>query len=574
MVENTIKSVDVIVVGSGVGGMLTAIRAHDLGLKVVVIEKSHHYGGTSALSGGGVWIPNNSDLGSKDSREKALMYLRGVTKGKANNQLLQAYVDNGPAMVEYARSVGMGLEQAPGYPDYFSERPDAVAGRTMLAVDFDGKRLGKELFRMRTSYPSFLAFDRYALNLKGAYALMSRQKGWLWEGFKLVAGYWIDFRWRLRTKVDSRLSMGRAQVGALRKAMIDRGIPLLLNTRLVGIEMDQERISGARFRHNGSDSVMKAHAVILATGGFEQNQEMRNKYHTVPTEVASSLTPDCANEGDGILLGQMIGADIGNMGNAWWVPTIRLPGKCNTELAGQVFFDRSRPGVICVNRLGKRFCNEALSYDRFGNAMIEDHRKTGANLPCWMIFDAQYRKNFPASDILPGWVRSDNWLPPEYWDNIIYRADSIDELARKIGVDPIVLTTTINNMNSYAKSGIDPEFHRGETDFDKFFGDARATPNANLGPIDKAPFYAIRLELGDIGTKGGLRVDEYARVLNTAGDRINGLYATGNTTSSLFLDVYPGAGSTLGPALVFGFVAANHVADMLANRDHTSKSSS
>ena len=558
-------SADAVVVGSGLGGMIAALRAHDLGLKVILIEKSHHYGGTSALSGGGVWIPVNSDLQGQDSREKALSYLHAVTRGKADERKLEAYIDNGAAMIEYARSIGMGIVKAEGYPDYFSELPDALSGRTMLATDFDGRVLGEEFFRMRMTYPSFLAFDRYALNLNGAYTLPGRQKGWIGEGFKLVAGYWADIRWRMKTSRDSRLSMGRALVGSLRKAMMDRGVPLLLNTRLTSLEREEGRVSGVRINHNGNEYVIAARAVILAAGGFDQNQEMRDRYHAVRTEVGSSLTPQGANQGDAIIAGQEIGADVDNMDQAWWAPTIRLPGKNNTEVAAQVFFDRSRPGVICVNRLGKRFCNEAISYDRFGHAMIEDHRRTGANLPCWMIFDAHYRNNFPASDILPGWIRPDKRLPREYWDNIIYRADTIGELARKIDVNPENLEVTVRNMNVYAKTGEDLEFHRGEVAYDKFFGDARAAPNSNLGSVDKPPYYAIKMELGDIGTKGGLRVDEHARVLDTGGKPIEGLYATGNTTGSLFVDVYPGAGSTLGPAMVFGFVSANHAASVLTN---------
>jgi 3-oxosteroid 1-dehydrogenase len=573
MVAAKFKSVDVVVVGSGLGGMIAALRAHDQGLKTVLIEKSHHYGGTSALSGGGIWVPVHAELKGEDSRDKALSYLRAITRGKADDRTLQAYVENGPAMVGYARSVGMKLVKAVGYPDYFSERTDAVAGRTMLAVDFDGKLLGDELFRMRLTYPSFMVFDRYALNLNGAYTLMSRQKGWIRAALNLVVGYWSDIGWRMKTAIDCRLSMGRALVGSLRKAMMERNIPLLLGTRLVGLEKHTDRVSGVRLKHNGGEYLMEARAVILATGGFDQNQEMRDKYHSVRTEVGSSLTPGGANEGDGIRAGQEIGADIANMEHAWWAPTIRLPGKQNTELAAQVFFDRSRPGVICVNRLGRRFCNEALSYDRFGHAMIEDNKKTGANLPCWMIFDGRYRHNFPASDILPAWVRPDRRLPPEYWDNVLYRAGTIEELARKIDVDPETFATTIRNVNAYARSGDDLEFHRGETPYDKFFGDPRVKPNSNLGPIDEAPFYAIKLELGDIGTKGGLRVDEHARVLDTAGKPITGLYATGNTTGSVFVDVYPGAGSTLGPAMIFGYVGANHAANLLldANQPPTNR---
>lgn len=558
-----VGSVDMLVVGSGLGGMMSAIRAHDLGLKTVMIEKSHVYGGTSALSGGGIWIPVNPEMGDEDSHEKAMSYLRSLIGHGADERKLRAYVENAATMVDYARSVGVNLFRANGYPDYFSELPDAVDGRQMLSGDFDGKRLGDEFFRMRQTYPAFMAFGRYALNLDAAYTVPSRQKGWLWAGFKLVAGYWADIAWRLKTARDSRLSMGQAFVGALRKAMMERGIPLILNTRLVGIEKDDRRVTGVRVLRNGNEHVIPTRAVMLATGGFEHSQAMRDTYHSVRTEAISTLTPQGGNEGDAILAGQKIGADLDNMDSAWWVPTIRLPGKNNTAFSGQVFFDRSRPGIIAVNRLGNRFCNEALSYDRFGQAMIQDHRETGANLPSWLIFDAKYRHTFPISDILPGWVRGDKYLPQEFWDAVLFRADTVAELAAKIELDPKSLEATVERFNTFAKSGKDLDFHRGDAPYDKFFGDARAQPNSNLRPISKPPFYAVKVELGDIGTKGGLRVDEHARVISTDGEPIEGLYATGNTTGSVFRDVYPGAGSTLGPAMVFGFLGAGHAASLL-----------
>jgi 3-oxosteroid 1-dehydrogenase len=386
----------------------------------------------------------------------------------------------------------------------------------------------------------------------------------LWQVFKLIAGYWVDLGWRRKTSRDSRLSMGSAFVGYMRRAMIERKMPLLLNTKLVGLEKNDDRITGIRVSHNGNERMIVARAVILAAGGFEQNQEMRDKYHPVRTAVASSLTPPSGNEGDAIRAGQEIGAQIENMENSWWAPTVLLPGKNNTRVpAGQMFFERGRPGAICVNRLGKRFVNEACSYDRFGHAMIEDQKRTGANVPCWMIFDARYRHNFNVSNLMPGWASSDKKLPPEYWDNVLYRADTIVALARKIEIDSETLATTIRNMNEYAKTGKDLEFHRGEFIYDKAFGDPSGHPNTNLGLIERAPFYAIKVELGDLGTKGGLRVDEHARVMDIASKPIEGLYATGNTTGSLFVDTYPGPGSTLGAAMTFGFVAANHAASQI-----------
>jgi len=565
MTANTADGVDILVVGSGLGGMIAALRAHDSGLRTLMIEKSPYYGGTSAFSGGGIWIPNHPDVQDEDSREAALTYLNAVTGGKADQGKLEAYVDNAPAMAAYARSVGARLFKCEGLPDYFSDLPGAMPGRQLSPRDFDGKLLGDEFHRLRPIHPGFLGFERYALNMDAIYALMNRQRGWLWEGCKLVFGYWADIGWRMRTSRDRRLSMGRAFVGYLRKAMIDRGIPLLLNTALVGLVREESRVTGVRVKHNGNEKLITSRAVILATGGFEQNQQLRDEYHPVKTEVVHSLTPAGGNRGDAIRAGQEIGAAVDNMENAWWSPTVDLLDSSNSRVAGQLFFDRGRPGSICVNRLGRRFCNESISYDRFGYAMIEDHRKTGANLPCWMIFDARYRQKYNISNIPPGWAYPDWRLPKEYWDSILYRAGTLEELARKIEIDPHALAATIRRVNEYAHTGRDMDFGRGDTEFDRFFGDPRNRPNPALGAIDKAPFYAIKLELGDLGTKGGLRVDEHGRVIDQSGEPITGLYATGNTIASLFADSYPGPGSTLGPAMTFGFVSANHAADSLAN---------
>lgn len=498
-------SADIVVVGSGQGGMMTALRAHDRGLKPLIIEKCSHYGGTSAFSGGGIWIPNHRWLKGVDTPEKALTYLRAITRGQGDDDKFRAFIDNAPAMAEYAMSLGADLFMLESVPDYFSEEEGAVSGRQLSPRDYIAKPLGLEFHRMRSAYPGFFVAGRYQLGLNALGPLMNRGKGWMREGFKLVGGYWADLGWRLRTPRDSRLSMGSAFVGYMRKAMVDRDIPLLLNTALVGLERTGNRVTGIRVNHNGNHRVIAAGAVMLAAGGFDQNQAMRDQYHSVHTKVANSLTPPGGNEGDAIRAGQEIGAAIENMENSWWCPSFSIPAQNNLrEPAGQLIFERARPGSVCVNRLGKRFVNEACSYDRFGHAMIADHRKTGANLPCWMVFDARYRHRYNVSNLLPGWLCPDKRLPPEYLDNIIYRAGTIEELARKIEIDPDALAATVRSMNDYARTGKDPEFHRGDFLFDRAFGDSGAGPNPNLGPIEKAPFYAIKVELGDLGTKGGL----------------------------------------------------------------------
>lgn len=557
MVE--LDNYDVIIVGSGAGGMVAALRCHDLGLKVLMIEKHYHYGGTSASSGGGVWIPLNKGISGQDTTEKALSYLQSITDGKANNAALANYVEYAHVMTQYIGTVGVNLVSVPGYADYYSEQPNNVSGRSTMPTDMDGKLLGDEFFLMRDAYPTFNAFGRYALNMTTSTAFILRARGWFWQGLKMVTRYWLDIPWRLKTSKDSKLTMGRALVGGLRKAMIDRGIPLLLNTKLLSIDRKNNVLNGVNVEHNSSTRYIKTKAVILATGGFDQNQQMRDQYHPVKTWVVDSAAPDHGNHGDGIRIGQEIGASIDNMEHAWWCPTVRLPGPNNTTQSGQLFFDRGRPGVICINSKGKRFCNEAISYDRFGFEMIREYKEAGANTPLWMIFDARYRNNRPASNIMPAWVVPDHKLPLDMWDNILYRANTVEELAKKIGVDPQNLKSTIETVNTYAKTGKDLDFGRGDTDYDRLFGDPNVTPNPNLALLDTAPYYAIKIELGDLGTKGGLKVDEFARVLDLQDKPIVGLYATGNTTGSIFRDIYPGAGGTLGPAMTFAYVAAEHI---------------
>jgi 3-oxosteroid 1-dehydrogenase len=566
LMEGSVDSAfDVIVVGSGAGGMVAAVRAHDLGLSVLMAEKAHYYGGTSATSGGGTWIPLNDAVASEDSFDKAMTYLQAATKGQAREELLRVYVEQAQVMTKYVETLGVRSFGVPGYPDYYSELPGAMKARAMLPLDMDGAGLGDEFFRMRDHHPFLLAFDRYALNFEMAATISARLPGWRKAGLKMLAAYWLDIPWRMKTRIDRRLTMGRALVGGLRKAMMQRGIPLMLNTRLVELQRKSSRVTGCVFERNGRKfEVTAAKAVILASGGYEQNQQMRDAYMRVPTIKEASLTPTGGNTGEVIRAGQAVGAALENMENAWWCPSIRMParapGNPNSEISWQLFFERGRPGTISVNRLGKRFVNEAVSYDQFGQAMIADQLTTGANVPCWMIFDARYRSKHPAGGLLPSWVMPDKSLPPEWWDNVIFRADSIRGLAAKIGVNESNLSNTVAAMNEYAKTGMDKEFGRGRAPYDQFFGEPGITPNSCLGPLDEAPYYAMLVDLGDLGTKGGLRVDKDAAVLGTDGHPIEGLYAVGNVTGSLFAGTYPGAGATLGPAMTFGYVAANQIA--------------
>jgi 3-oxosteroid 1-dehydrogenase len=559
---------DVVVVGSGAAGLLAALRAADLGLNVVVLEKARRYGGTSATSGGGVWVPCHGLGGTEDSREAALTYLAGVCKGDFRQDRVEAFVDNGPAMVRYLEEVGVKLQVFP-CPDYFVPLPGSTYNRFLMPAEIDGADLGEDVHALREPNLAFKLFNRYSLDLAQASALSNRPPGWQWTAVQIFARYWLDRPWRRMSDRDRRLTMGAALIGGLRRALRRREVPIMLDTALTSLVVDAGRVTGVEARRNGAPVTFRArHGVVLAAGGFEQNQAMREQYLPVPSDARWSLTPKAGNTGDAVQAGMAIGAAVESMACNWWAPSTQMPSRDdpNVEITHQMFFDHRHPFSLCVNRLGLRFVNESCSYDTFGMAMIADQQKTGANTPCWMIFDASYRKRYSAGALMPLAAMSDRAVPKSWWDSYLYRAGSLAELARKIDVDPQALSETVERMNGYARAGADPEFGRGAGPYDQAFGDPSIKPNPCLGPVETAPFYAIRVDLGDLGSKGGLKCDACARVMREDGAVIEGLYAVGNSAGAPFGDCYPGAGGTLAPATVFAFIAANDIAQRALQR--------
>lgn len=563
------ETYDVVVVGSGCGGMVAALRAHDLGLSAIVVEKEQFYGGTSARSGGGTWIPLNDAIKDVDSVDKAMAYLRAATYGAARDECLRAYAENAHVMTSYLESLGVRSFAVPGYPDYLPDFPGAVNSRGMLPLNADGKMLGEEFFRMQDSTVFLKALNRYAIDFRmiGAF---TRGPGWQMTALRMVLDYWLDIPWRLKTRLDRRLTMGRAMVGGLRKAMMDRNIPLALGLRLVDLDVRNDRVVGGVFERRGLPVTISARqAVILATGGFEQNQEMRSAHLPVPSNIDWSLTPINQNVGEGIAIGKKVGAQIECMDSAWWCPSMKLPDPetPSAVVTHQVFADRALPFSMCVDQHGRRFCNEAISYDRFGLALIDAHKKTGAASPCWMIFDKNYRKQYPCGGLLPSFLMPDWSLPRGTLNSFVFRANSIAELAKLINIDPKVLADSTEKMNTAARTGDDPEFGRGSTTYCHFMGDRRVKPNPALGAIEKPPFYAVLIYLGDLGTNGGIRIDEHGRAMRGDHNAIPGLYACGNTSGSVFGGYYPGAGGTLGPAMTFAYLAANDIAEQARRRN-------
>nr|WP_293245311.1 FAD-dependent oxidoreductase [Panacagrimonas sp.] len=562
---------DVVVVGSGAGGMTAALCAQAHGLSAVVIEKDALFGGTSAVSGGGIWIPCNDDIprvGGSDSFEEALTYLRTLIGDEVPQANLEAFLRNAPEMVRFLdKTFGLKFRSVPKYPDYYSHLPGGKPGfRSMEPVEFDASRLGAAFDEQRPSFRGTQLFGRIAMNQVEAHQLFSRGKGWIRLMLGMVLRYWLDFSWRRRTPRDRRQTLGQALTGSLREAMQRRGIPLYLRTGLDSLVEEQGRVVGvSALRNEGLVRLRARRGVVLACGGFESNQAMRDQYLPKPTHVAWTAVPPI-NHGDGIRAGQALGAGLRHMDQVWGSPTVRKPGAAQQIT---LFVERGMPGCVAVNRKGLRFVNEAATYPDFLKAMYADDAKGNGAVPCWLIFDATFRYKYPMGIFLPGQIEPDAKLPKDWLDDVYYRADSLDALAAKIGVDARNLCATVQRLNGFARTGVDTEFGKGTHPIDRYYSDASVKPNPCLGPIEKAPFYAVRLDAGEIGTKGGLITDDRARVLRDDGSAIEGLYAIGNTSAAVMGPTYAGAGSTLGPAMTFGYVAANDLARTAARTTQT-----
>jgi 3-oxosteroid 1-dehydrogenase len=347
-------------------------------------------------------------------------------------------------------------------------------------------------------------------------------------------------------------AMGNAIAIALRKGLMDAGVPVHYDTELTGLVIEDGRVVGVRVLRDGREAVVRTRrGVILGSGGFERNLEMREKYQPQPTSVEWT-TGSQFNTGGGILAGIAAGAQTDLMDDSWWGPTIPLPSGPWFALA-----ERNLPGSIIVNQAGQRYMNEALPYVEAVHAMYDGEATGTGHVPSWMIVDQRYRNRYIFAGLFPRQPFPGRW----YKIGTVKKAGTLEELAEQIGVPPGALTETVSRFNGFARSGVDEDFHRGESAYDKYYSDPTVKPNPSLHAIDEAPFYAIKIVPGDLGTKGGLVTDEKARVLRPDGSVIPGLYAAGNCSSAVMGHTYAGPGATIGPALTFGYLAAETIAD-------------
>lgn len=547
---------DVIVVGSGAAGMTAAIRAAELGASVLVVEKAAVYGGTSATSGGGLWLPCNhlmAEAGVADDRADALAYLRALAGNDVPDANIVAFVDSGAQMLRWlygateVRYVAMAH-----YADYYQEQPGARLGaRSIDPVPYEARRLGAAFAQMQAQHRQVRVMGLIGYTNGEGAVLLSKAPGWRKVIAGLVWRYVSDIPGRLRSRRSRRLTMGNALVGGLRKALADREIPLWLGSPAQRLRMEAGRVTGVIVSRDGRAIELRARkGVVLAAGGFEHSQALREAHLPKPTDARwSAASP--TNQGDMLRAAQAIGAAAYLLDEAWWSPTITLPGE---DRARALFTERSMPGAIVVNREGRRFFNESTGYTAAAQAMFGP-----GNLPAWLIFDSRYRREYPFGPLLPGGMRLDWMQQRSTRRDLLGSAPTLRALGERLGVDAAALETTVGRFNDFARRGVDGDFHRGENSYDLIYGDVRVQPNPCLAPIVEAPFYGVEIHAGDIGTKGGVSCDEDARVLDAAGRPIAGLYAVGNVAASVTGRHYPGAGATLGPAMTFAWRAANHL---------------
>ena len=549
------KEVDILVVGSGAGGLLSALVASEHHADVLVIEKESEWGGTSATSGGGIWIPASDqarEAGFEDSVDDAFKYVRALSKDNVPDANIRAFVTQAAPMLRWMGEKTDIIYCAFPYPDYHAENPGGspTGYRTHMPLPMDGKILGKDVETLRFASPAASLFGYLNWHFDETYIMLFRAPGWWWHLTKSLARYWFDLPFRFKSRKDRRLTLGNALVGGIRMALNKRKVPIWLNSPMQELIEEKGAVTGAVISHEGKTVRIRARkGVILAAGGFDKSAAMRmDNAPLYQNTVYSGGTT--GNTGDSIRAGVDVGAETMNMQSAWAAPVFYVPGEDRGRLCT---IERALPGCLMVNQKGERYLNEAASYHIVGQQMAKREAEHKDASPSWFVFDHEYRHKYPVGPLMP--IMPD-WFQRGEVQDILKKGRTLSELEQEIGVEAGALSATIQRYNDGAAKGEDPDFHRGEAAYDKMYGDPRVTPNPCLRPLSKGPFYAMPIYPGDIGTNGGLLTDDRARVVGTNGKPIAGLYAIGNNAASAMGESYPGAGVTIGPALTFGYIAA------------------
>jgi 3-oxosteroid 1-dehydrogenase len=531
--RNKATETDVLIVGSGGAGLAAALAASHGGAEVILVEKAQKAGGTTAVSGGVIWIPNNHHMktaGISDSREEARTYMRRLADGRSSDALIETYLDEAPAMLRFIEEVTpLKFAALPRYPDYHPELEGAKpGGRSLDPGLFDTNELGAWKDKLRRS-PVF------------GMTAMSVTEATDWGVFSKPLS--LPFKELGKRYAKGLVCYGGALVGGLLKAILDRGIEPKLGIAGKELIIDEGKVVGLRTEQG--DFIARK-GVVLASGGFEWNRQLVQQF--LGGQLTHPNSPP-TNEGDGLKMAMSAGADLGNMSEAWWCPSLVIPGEeyDGKQLNRGDFSIRSLPHSMIVNRDGARFVNEAQNYNDLMKPFfaVDPVRYERPNLPAYLIFDQAYVEKYALLTVVPG-------MPvPEF----IPREQTLEALATRLNLNATRFTQTVTRFNSFAERGVDEDFRRGASVYDHFYGDPDNQPNPNLGTIAKPPFYALEVHPGAIGTKGGARTNERAQVLHVNGQPIPGLYAAGNVMAGVMGPGYPGAGSTIGAAMTFGYLA-------------------
>ncbi|GGU81558.1 3-oxosteroid 1-dehydrogenase [Streptomyces litmocidini] len=542
---------DVVVVGSGAAGMAAAITARLRGLTALVVEKTEVYGGSTALSGGAIWVPDNFHLdaaGLGDTPEKARAYLDATVGDRVPAERKDAYVTHGPRMVrEFHDRTAVRFVYTPGYSDYYPERLGGYPqGRSVEPQVFDFRKLGPE---------QRATMRRAGLPTHGL-TITSRD----FRHLNMVARTWAGRRTALRVGAQAvgakltgkePLSLGEALIARMRHSLDALGADLWLSAPMTGLVEEDGRVTGVRIDRKGRELTVRATGgVVLASGGFSHDQRLREKHLPAPTSTEWSSAAE-GQTGDALEPATALGAATDLMDKVWGAPSVVPPGEKPFFLVA----DRGVPSMVIVDAAGERYANEAAPYHEFVDAMYAHDRPGASTVPSWLILDATARARYLFMGLFPGQAFPKPWLESGF----VRKAATVEELAHRIGVAPERLRATVERFNGFARAGRDEDFHRGDSVYDRYYGDP-TLPNPNLAPLEKGPYFAIPVHPGDIGTKGGLVTDATARVLREDGTPVDGLYASGNVSSAVMGETYPGPGATIGPAMTFSWLAAGHIA--------------
>ena len=543
---------DLIVIGAGGAGMAAALFGAIEGLKVLLVERSAHVGGTSALSAGAIWIPN-THLATGDTPENAALYLEHAVGARSPARMRAAFLSNGPRAVRSLEDHSdVRLRAFAYHPDYLSDLPGATtSGRVLECLPFDGRLLGADLALVRPPIPEFtvlggMMVDRIDI---GHLLNMTHSARSFAHSARLLLRHAGD---RLRYKRGARLVLGNALIGRLLYSLRQRQVPIWLEASTRKLLNEGGRVTGVQVMHQGRECTLRARlGVVLAGGGFSDHPVLRKQMIAPEVEYSPRAgTSSGQLQQMAMALGARLGPVQGSA--ACWAPvSVRRRADGSMAVFPHFVLDRAKPGTVVVDANGQRFVNESTSYHLFGERMLARDEHGRCKATAWLIADHNALVKYGLGMVRPG-ARG---LTAFLRDSYLLRASSIAELATQLHMPPHVLRATIDTMNSYAQTGVDAQFGRGSTLYQKNLGDAAVKPNPNLGPIAQAPYYALRLYPGDIAASTGLSTDEHARVLRDDGAAIAGLYAVGNEAQSVMGGAYPGPGINLGPAITFAYAA-------------------